>query len=287
MQKIGIISANGFPYDGIMGFKPHSHPFHQIFYTIDGYEEYQYEGEELRVDEGAFLFVLPDSEHGMPAGKPGSRVLDVKFNVQDEELSHRLQMLPPHMKCTEQMRSICSLILEESQRKSAFYSNIISSLLEALLYSALCEFCPQYGGDGVGVLKLLDLDYNSLSECVQRTLRRIEGAIVLGPDDSVLDDAAQMIGYSKRYMCRRFSEEMGVSILQYITMLRIDKAKELLLSSDHSVRDIAALLYFNDSARFCKTFKKYTGMTPTQYRRAPAHENSFLLYSYRDVRRRE
>jgi len=93
-----------------------------------------------------------------------------------------------------------------------------------------------------------------------------------------------MIGYSKRYMCRRFSEEMGVSILQYITMLRIDKAKEMLLSSDHSVRQIAELLYFNDSARFCKTFKKYTGMTPTQYRRAPSHEDNFLLYSYRDVK---
>ena len=178
------------------------------------------------------------------------------------------------------------LIHEESQRKSAFYSNIISSLLEALLYSALCEFCPQYGGAGVGVLKLLDLDYNSLSECVQLTLRRIEGAIVLGPDESVLDDAAQMIGYSKRYMCRRFSEEMGVSILQYITMLRIDKAKELLRSSDHSVREIAELLYFNDSPRFCKTFKKYTGLTPTQYRRLPSPENSFLLYSYKDVRTR-
>lgn len=287
MQKIGVISANGFPYDGVMGFKPHSHPFCQIFYTIEGYEDYLYEGENLRVDEGELLFVLPDREHGMPAGQPGSRVLDVKFHVQDAELSARMQMLPHHMKCTRQMQDLLHLIHEESLRKSAFYSNIIGSLLEALLYSALCAFCPQYGGTGIGVLKLLDLDYNRLSECVQKTLRRIEGAIVLGPDDSVLDDAAQMIGYSKRYMCRRFSEEMGVSILQYITMLRIDKAKELLLSSGHSVRQIAELLYFNDSARFCKTFKKYTGMTPTQYRQAPDHENNFLLYSYKDIRRKE
>ena len=284
MQKIGVISANGFPYDGIMGFKPHSHPFCQLFYTIEGFEDYLYEGEAIRVNEGEVLLALPDREHGMPAGQPGSQVLDVKFHVWDEELITRLQMLPARMKCTEQMQSLFRLIHEESRRKSAFYSNIIGSLLEALLYSALCEFCPQYGGTGIGVLKLLDLDYNRLSECVRKTLRRIEGAIVLGPDDSVLDDAAQMIGYSKRYMCRRFSEEMGVSILQYITMLRIDKAKELLLSSDHSVRQIAELLYFNDSARFCKTFKKYTGMTPTQYRQAPSHEDKFLLYSYRDVK---
>lgn len=282
MQKIEVISANDFLYDGKLGCKPHAHPFYQIFFTLEGHEDYLYESQMTHVRKGEFLFVKPDKEHGFPVSQPNSRVLDVKFIIRDAELNTHLSLLPAHMRCTQSMCSLFGLIDEASQTKRVFYSNIISDLLEALLYTALCEFCPQYSAAGVGILNLLNRDYSGLSECVQRTLRRIEGAVVLGPDKSVLDDTAQMIGYSKAYMCRRFSEEMGVSIIQYITMLRIDKAKELLIGSDNTVKEIAKLLYFNDSARFCKTFKQYTGVTPSQYRENPSTEDSFLLYSHKE-----
>ena len=72
-----------------------------------------------------------------------------------------------------------------------------------------------------------------------------------------------------------------MTVLQYITLLRMDKAKELLLNSENSISEIAELLYYSDLTRFCKVFKKHTGQTPTQYRQQPAQQHTSLVYSYR------
>ena len=281
MRTIEIITANGFPFNGTLGIKSHAHAFYQIFYTTEGCANYVYEGNSLDVRRGSFLFVHPNREHGLPVDQPGSRVLDIKFNVRDEELAARLSPLPPLVTCTEPMQTLLTLADSEAQKKDAFYSNTLSTLLETLLYMALRESCPQYRSSGVGVLNMLDCDYTKLSECVRKTLLRIEGAIVQGPDQSVLNETAQAVGYSKSYMCRRFSEEMGMTVLQYITLLRMDKAKELLLNSENSISEIAELLYYSDLTRFCKVFKKHTGQTPTQYRQQPAQQHTSLVYSYR------
>ncbi|MBQ7777509.1 MAG: helix-turn-helix domain-containing protein [Oscillibacter sp.] len=281
MRAIELITANGFPFNGTLGIKQHAHAFYQIFYTTEGRANYVYEGQSMDVEQGTFLFVHPDRVHGLPVNQPGSRVLDIKFNVRETQLARQLAALPPLVRCTPDMQALLALADEEARKKEAFYSNALSSLIESVLYLAMRNSCPQYSGAGVGVLNLLECDYSKLSECVRKTLLRIEGAIVLGPDKSVLNETAQAVGYSKSYMCRRFSEEMGMTVMQYITLLRMDKAKELLLNTDNSVSEIAELLYYNDLTRFCKTFKKYTGQSPTQYRSAPAEQHTSLRYSYR------
>ena len=87
MRTIEIITANGFPFNGTLGIKSHAHAFYQIFYTTEGCANYVYEGKSLDVRRGSFLFVHPNREHGLPVDQPGSRVLDIKFNVRDEELA--------------------------------------------------------------------------------------------------------------------------------------------------------------------------------------------------------
>lgn len=280
-RSIEMITESVFPFDGTLGIKPHTHPFYQIYYILEGVEVYVYDGSNIEVGEGQFLFVLPQKEHGLPYSIPNANVLDLKFHVADDHLSRELSRLPACIKCTNAMQQMFQFIYDEVQRKEQHYNSIICNMVESILYSALRIYCSQQDAVGTSVLDVLGCHYEELSECVRRTLLRIEGCIVLGPDRSLLDETAQALGYSKSYMCRRFSEEIGISILQYVTMLRMDKAKELLLHSDRSIRQIAGLLYFNDPGRFCKTFRKYTGMTPTQYRSSTPRDRKTLLYSYR------
>lgn len=281
-RSIEMIAEYVFPFDGSLGIKQHTHSFHQIFYALEGAEDYEYDGTIVHVCKGEFLFVLPQKEHGLPSSRPDSKVLDLKFHVCDSVLNKKLFSLPPHIHCSQSVQTIFQLIEQEAEKKEPYYDEIISNLLEAILFSVLREQCPTFSGAGINTLNLLGCNYENLSECVRRTVLRIEGAVVLGPDQSLLDETALALGYSKSYMCRRFSEEIGMSILQYVTMLRMDKAKELLLNSDRSIHQISTLLYFNDVTRFCKVFKKHTGLTPTQYRSAPPPDERALLYSYRD-----
>ena len=67
-------------------------------------------------------------------------------------------------------------------------------------------------------------------------------------------------------MSKQFKEKVGVSFVQYVTKCRMDKAKELLKDSSMKLADIAETLGMGNVQSFIRTFKKYEGMTPGQYR---------------------
>ena len=64
-----------------------------------------------------------------------------------------------------------------------------------------------------------------------------------------------------------FKEKMGMSPLEYLTLLRVEHAKELLSSTSFTIRDISVQVGYYDSGSFIRRFKQVTGETPLQYRR--------------------
>lgn len=70
-----------------------------------------------------------------------------------------------------------------------------------------------------------------------------------------------------------FKKNVGVSISQYIDQIKLDKAKELLESSDSKISEIAKMLRYNNSTVFIEMFKKYEGMTPGGYRENMRNKN--------------
>lgn len=69
-----------------------------------------------------------------------------------------------------------------------------------------------------------------------------------------------------------FKERMGMPPLDYLTLLRCEKAKELLIKRDDPIRDVGLQVGYYDSGSFIRRFKQQTGMTPLQYRRARREE---------------
>lgn len=85
------------------------------------------------------------------------------------------------------------------------------------------------------------------------------------PTDISIDAYAASLHISTCWFIRRFKQVTGVTPLQYITMLRINKAKKLLRSSQYSVQEIANILGYDDPLYFSRIFKKQTGRAPSQY----------------------
>ncbi len=80
---------------------------------------------------------------------------------------------------------------------------------------------------------------------------------------------AQLAEYTKlspNYLSKLFSKEMGIPVSAYITMQKIEKAKNLLSYSDYSLVDIANYLAFSSQSHFVQVFQKYAGITPHKYR---------------------
>lgn len=81
-----------------------------------------------------------------------------------------------------------------------------------------------------------------------------------------LDDVANEVHLNAAYFSTLFKKEVGHSFKEYLNMLRIEESKRLLTNSNYSIVDIAIAVGFEDQSYFSKVFKKYTGITPKQYR---------------------
>ena len=85
------------------------------------------------------------------------------------------------------------------------------------------------------------------------------------PDIS-LETMAQHFSLSSYYVSRYFGRCAGVPFREYITRLRIDYAKKLLLDTDEPVREIVERVGYLDASTFGKRFKQVEGVTPTEFR---------------------
>ena len=79
-----------------------------------------------------------------------------------------------------------------------------------------------------------------------------------------LDELAQKAGMSKYHFNRVFKRYIGMTPIKFVTLRKIEKAKELLKRHDFNVSAVAYQLGFNDSSTFIKQFKKFTGFTPAK-----------------------
>ncbi|GAA0376315.1 AraC family transcriptional regulator [Paenibacillus motobuensis] len=86
---------------------------------------------------------------------------------------------------------------------------------------------------------------------------------------------AEDFGYNAKYLSSLFTKIAGISLKQYILQEKMEAAKSLLTDTNQSVNEIAMQLGYPDSHQFMKSFKKITGLTPTDYRNAYANR---LLY---------
>ena len=81
-----------------------------------------------------------------------------------------------------------------------------------------------------------------------------------------LDDLAAEVGYTKYYLTRKFKQETGVSLQDYVKMTRVKIACIWLDTTDKSIQQISDDLNFCTSSYFSKVFTGQLGMSPLQYR---------------------
>lgn len=80
-------------------------------------------------------------------------------------------------------------------------------------------------------------------------------------------EIAEYVSLSPSYISRLFKKEVGVSLSTYIAVKRVETAQNMLKYSDYPPADIGNYLAFTSHSHFISVFRKYTGMTPNEFRK--------------------
>ncbi len=102
------------------------------------------------------------------------------------------------------------------------------------------------------------------NETIRKTLKYIDENYM--QEEVSLKSAASAVSLSATYLSALFKKEMDMNFSDYLSHVRIEKAKELLCRTSKLVSEIAYEVGFSDYRYFGQIFKKYTGQTPREFR---------------------
>ncbi|WP_153463009.1 response regulator transcription factor [Sediminibacillus terrae] len=174
--------------------------------------------------------------------------------------------------------------MEVKQLSSEYYCNILSHVMEVLFHRIASKGSQLMNAfhweiAATGKREADKLFRNKCIEIIQLLEQKRKGNevdpiemaknyILDHLDEEIsLEEVAGKLGLNASYFSQLFKRETGQTFVKYRSSLRMEKAKELLLKKDIKVIDIPFLIGLNDHPHFTKTFKKYTGQTPSGFRR--------------------
>ncbi len=252
--------------------RQHSHIYFEITLVEDGGGTYTVGEREYSMNKGD-LFVFASNEHHCitNVAQGGLKLVNLHFeprylwgNSADSLSEESINLCFSHNKdfenliCedrAERLRGFITKIKEELICQEKEYSLTVKSLLNLFLVALVRDF--NYADKSVSLSRE---GLHSIRRVIKYIDQNLSGELTLS-------DLAQLAQMSPNYFSTFFHNISGITLWDYINSRRIDMATHLILEdNDRNMLDIALLCGFNNTANFNKIFKKFTGLTPSQYR---------------------
>ncbi|MBQ9765709.1 MAG: helix-turn-helix domain-containing protein [Lachnospiraceae bacterium] len=263
------------PYESDM----HSHDFWEISYVYEGGGVCYMGNQSSPVKCGSVLFAAPNTPHCFisHSHKEGSplRICSIVFKQNYLELFmqnfQNISELKEHALFNlieknahfsiivyddnaSNLRHLIWLITHEYNHYTAGSKEIIQAAMLSLFIGITRQYEYQSGNSTDMVTKNLILD---------ELLKYINANYGSRLSLELLASHAHL---SREYLCRYFKKQIGINISDYILEVRINKAMEMLRNTTHTITDIGIFCGYPSVSSFQRSFKKYTGITPSEYR---------------------
>ncbi|MDD7402514.1 MAG: AraC family transcriptional regulator [Butyribacter sp.] len=236
--------------------RPQGYEYPQFLYSNQGCGRLTTEGKTIDIPEKSIIFLPANVPHSYEAT---TDVWDVRWFVPSGTGVPDLLKKFNFTKCKVfPVANLSSLDEIHNKIHMAFQINTKESLFfsASYTYEFLFEFYKQYmqctNTTAVQYRKrltpLIDyIEHHYAENLTQKTLCR-------------------QIGVSPQHLCRMIQQCLGTRPMEYLARTRISHACDFLVKTQKSIEDISYDVGFNNLNYFCKTFKKYTSMTPGNYR---------------------
>ena len=243
----------------------HFHYYYEIFYVEQGSCRFFIEGGLFDMKRGDFLVIPPRVVHYNRYLTQCTRI-NLYFRRED------LENVPVSYPDRDRYLSAPLLVHFPDSSRSLIESHFASMLREdkvddpisaRVLQLQLSEFflyADRYGTDR-GKMPVLSSDAD------QTILHITEYIRARYSEPLSLETLARTAGLSPSYFSRRFKLVTGMRTMEYINYIRLTKASQELLSTDHTITEVAMHSGFSDSNYFKDSFRRSYGLSPRAYRK--------------------
>lgn len=260
--EIKILDAQKNINDSKISSRIQFHPFTYFYYLDEGFGRLTIENENIEVNAGDLIIINSNVGHTLHLDKSISNVKYLGFGIESVSIAG----------------------LDDDESKSINYFHI-DNRDKALRFEDYFEdIHREYKSNDIFARSLANATATTL---VINLLRKYRKDITIKRDKKVnrqidyiksyidsnysedikLEDLSAMAYMNKFHLISEFKQSYRITPIEYLILKRIEIAKSLLISTNHSMEEISAMVGFNSQSYFNQVFKKKAGQTPSQFRR--------------------
>ncbi|MBR7132879.1 MAG: AraC family transcriptional regulator [Clostridia bacterium] len=219
--------------------------YYEITIVLEGEFVYEIDGKEYNVSAGDGIFVRQGQRrHRLPCKEEPSYYSINFFCLTDETPD-----LPTILK-----NCVTSEVKRLLQLMDVSFKERFIELREDMLYHYICLIIMQLQNV---------LIKSSMNPYINTMLKYISEHIT---EKIGLEDVAKSVNLSVSHCCYLFKKEMNITIYDIIIKERVYLAQEYILSGELTLKQISVICGFYDYSHFLKSFKKVTGILPSDYK---------------------
>lgn len=255
----------------------------ELRYIMSGYLCVELEGRKIRFEKGDICFINSMACRREIITESDCLLLNININknmfseaflnsigldalkkylrmniIQRSERQHCLRFTPLPGPYTDRVNEYCLAIVQEITGSRPGYQEISRGYLIRLMDHLTNNY--EYNFDRRDSRIYAEKLFESITEYMKTHL-----------DTVVIEDLVKNFHFQSNYFNNLIKKNTGMTYSHYLIFLRIERAKQLLYSTQLSVEEVMWIVGYNNKGFFYRKFNELTGMSPSQYRREGAH----------------
>ena len=237
-------------------FKGESHNFWEFTYIDKGYIDTEVEGIKYRLNQGEAIFYGKGQHHNQYTDQnTAACFITITFDMQ---LQGENDIIHNKLTIDTEIQKLLKKIVDEKENNLYYSEDLILCYFKEMLIKLLRNLKFE------STLHTLDSASKSYIEndIVARSIEYIQNNI----DKKInLTEIAHYVSISQSYLSRIFKKQMGITPIEYISRLRLEKGKDLIRTGKYTFTQIADMLGFTSVHYFSRQFKEEYGISPSSY----------------------
>lgn len=264
----GIYTVHYFEYAKDFAYSGEVHDFWELVYADKKNLFITAGAQEMELESGQMYLHKPNEFHNIRCdGKRAANSVIISFDCDAPEL---LSVAGQIITLSNDDRRLLGSIVKESA--AAFSTRLGDPYISVMEKSNSGEYaCEQLVRLYLEALliRLIRENKNIVPAKINKTnsiLAEITEYLANNVENKIeFSDIVKQFNLSSSVIKKIFREQMGCGVMAYFTLLKIDRAKEMIREEKYTFTEISEKLCFNNSQYFTTVFKRVSGMTPTEY----------------------